>query len=41
MVNRGYLPHPYQELAVLTVATGKQKRITNNFVDDMDACWAR
>jgi Tol biopolymer transport system component len=40
-INRGYLPHPYQELAIVTVATGAEKRITRNFVDDIDPSWAR
>lgn len=39
VVNRGYLPHPYQELAIFNVATHAQKRITNDFVDEGQASW--
>jgi Tol biopolymer transport system component len=39
--NRGYLPHPYQELTLADVASGRQRRLTRNFVDDTNPTWAR
>ena len=41
VINRGYLPHPYQELAIFNVSTHRQRRITNDFVDEMQASWGR
>ena len=41
VINRGYLPHPYQELAIFTVSTHRQRRITNDFVDELQASWGR
>jgi hypothetical protein len=39
--NRGYLPHPYQELAVVSANGGPQRRLTTDFVDDSMASWGR
>jgi Tol biopolymer transport system component len=39
--SRGYLPHPYQELTLADVASGRQRRLTRNFVDDTSPTWAR
>ncbi len=39
--NRGYLPHPYQELAIVSASGGSQRRLTANFVDDHSASWGR
>jgi WD40 repeat protein len=37
--NRGYLPHPYQELTVVGANGGGSRRLTSNFDDDMQASW--
>jgi Tol biopolymer transport system component len=39
VVQRSYLPQPYQELALVDPRTGRAHRLTNNFVDDISPSW--
>ena len=38
-MQHSYLPHPYQEVAVVDLRTGRARRLTRNFVEEMSPSW--